>query len=537
MSDHRLARLFLLSVILCFSFFSPYLTTPVSAETTDPNCVQTITQWTPMAPLPIDTTLGIPRHHIEGGSAVVNGKVYLFTGFADFPQTRPWIDVYDPATNTWETPGTRADMPFDASHISAVEDGNFVWLVGGYLGRHASRTPSERTWRYDTTRDVWESSPLWNLPAGRASNGVIRAGRSLHSLGGLNADRDTTFADHWVLNLDNPDAGWTAAAPLPTARNHLNGVAIDGWVYAVGGQLNHDTNPIDVATVEAYSTVTGMWQPRASLAIARSHFEPGIFILNDRMIVVGGRGNQSNLDEMTNVSEYNPQNNTWKELLPLPIPLIGPTAEAVGNFILVTAGGTNFDQGQSNTWLGTVVTDCVVRASASQLGGFSPAVSDVNISKTGALEAGRGGVAGDQITWAVTVTNNGNVNEEVTITDQIAPQLTIDAVYASRGTVTVSAQTIRVNFFPLPPNETLTITIETTLRERSLTGLLTNIARLNNGRAAQADVRLVPPVTQLPATGETPGVRWLILPALGVIVLLGVLGTHLLLRLHGRILS
>lgn len=518
-------RLFILTVFILISLFRT--ASPVAAETTNPTCAQTITQWRQVAPLPNDTTLGIPRHHIEGGSAVINGKLYLFTGFADFPETRPWIDVYDPVTNTWETPGTRADMPFRASHITAVDDGNFAWMAGGYLGAHPSFAPGQQLWRYDTVTDTWATSPLWNLPVPRASNGLVRSGRNLHFLGGLNAGRNATFNTHWVLNLDNPDAGWVAAPVLPTARNHLNGVAIDGWVYAVGGQFNHDTDPVDVAIVEAFNTATQQWQTRASLPFPRSHFEPGTLALNDRLIIVGGRDNQNNRPTMVNVTEYNPQTNSWRELLPLPVPLIGPTAKAFGSFIVVTAGGVAFDQGQSNTWIGDVSTDCLIVGAPTPQPSGLPAFNDLRISKSGALEPGSGGLAGDTITWTIVVTNLGNVNEEVALTDQIDPRLTITAASASLGTVTINGQTITVNYFPLPPNDSLTVTITSALRERLETGIISNLAVLRSGRSAQADVRLLPPVTQLPATGESPALRSALLRIAAImasaVVLLGVL--------------
>jgi len=395
-----LSFLLRLCVVILFTFSTIFLINssprPALAATTNPNCVQTLGEWLPAAPA--------PANHIEGGTAAVNGKVYVFTGFADSsltPQNR--LDVYNPATNVWETAvSPRAPMPIAASHIQAAADGQYVWLAGGFVGQHPG-PPTQQVWRYDTVSDLWAAGPP--LPEPRASGGLVLNGRNLHYISGLTADRNTDQTSHWVLNLDNLGSGWISAASMPSPRNHFNGVTIDGIIYAIGGQFRHDTNPLDVALVHAYDSVTNTWQEKASLPSPRSHAEPGLFSLNDRIIVVGGRNDPGGQPTVSSVAEYNPQLNTWVQLRPLPTALIGPVAEAVGNRIIVTNGGTAYNQGSVNTWISEVTTNCVVvtptpsqtaTASSTPNGSFTPtftSTATATLTPTATSPTGQGVVS------------------------------------------------------------------------------------------------------------------------------------------------
>gem|GEM_PF-868368 len=322
---------------------------PVSAFTTNPSCTQTLSPWQLAAP--------VPARHLEGSAAVVNGKLYLLSGFTSSGPLVPTnrVDVYNPATNTWETAqNPRSPMPFAGAHIQAAVDGQYIWLVGGFMGPHPGPT-TDAVWRYDTVNDLWTPGP--DLPQQRASGATAVVGRILHYMSGVASDRNTNPSTHYVLNLNNPVA-WTTAAPVPRPRNHFQGIVIDGLIYTIGGQLNHDISPVDVNYLDIYNPATNSWTPGANLAIIRSHFEPGTFKMNDRVIAVGGRS--GNTLALNRVSEYNPQTNTWSELRSLPTPLYEPSAGVIGNTVVVTAGGYRWDQLQTDTWVSQLSTNCVL---------------------------------------------------------------------------------------------------------------------------------------------------------------------------------
>lgn len=58
---------------------------------------------------------------------------------------------------------------------------------------------------------------------------------------------------------------WTPLPPMPTARNHLAGGAIEGRLHVVGGRP-----PLTLNVVEAFDPVSATWSTRAPLSTGRS---------------------------------------------------------------------------------------------------------------------------------------------------------------------------------------------------------------------------------------------------------------------------
>lgn len=168
----------------------------------------------------------------------------------------------------------------------------------------------------------------------------MRLDRELHYFGGYAADRNTSVGDHWVLSLQG-STNWTTAAPLSDPRGHLGGAALSGKIYAIGGAHGHDTRTVDVSSVHAYDPANNTWTAVASLPIPRSHFESSTTILNNRLLIIGGRSNTTGKTALNHVTQYDPISNTWIALPPLPDELIASVAQVIGNQIIVTNGGLN----------------------------------------------------------------------------------------------------------------------------------------------------------------------------------------------------
>src|SRR5690606_33602956 len=111
-------------------------------------------------------------------------------------------------------------------------------------------------WKYSISGNSWTAGP--NLPSQRGAGAAAIIGRELHFFGGSNLNRTQDSSDHWVLNLDNPTS-WTAKAALLNPRNHMAAVALDGLIYAIGGQhLENEVNG-NQATVNIYIPTTETW--------------------------------------------------------------------------------------------------------------------------------------------------------------------------------------------------------------------------------------------------------------------------------------
>lgn len=276
----------------------------------------------------------------EAQGAIVDGKVYVFGGFSSGWTTTARSDAYDIAANTWSR---LPDMPEELTHAAVVVDGKTIWLVGGYVGDHPG--PSTRNvWKFDTTTQTWTRGPA--LPAPRGAGGAAIVGRQLYFFSGTSrvagSTADPDQAETWALNLDGGTT-WTAKAPMPNPRNHVAAAAVDGKVYAIGGQYNENESSGLQSDVHRYDPAANTWQKVASLPVARSHSVA--VVQGGQLLVVGGTlpGNVASPD----VTSYSPRDNVWSKLPSLPSGRKTPVA-AVSNGTMYVTGGSH----SVTTWAG-----------------------------------------------------------------------------------------------------------------------------------------------------------------------------------------
>ncbi len=287
------------------------------------------------APSPID--------RFESAGAVVGGKVYVFGGFYDAQiNVTARSDVFDPRHNTWTQ---IADMPEPLTHTGHVVIGHDIWFAGGFFGDSPS---TNHCWIYHTRTNTWTPGP--DLPEARGAGTLARLGNRLYFFGGL-LTRAIDQGEQWVLDLHHPARGWVAAAPLPVACNHLASVAINGKIYAIGGQhlWNEDTD--NVANVQVYNPRTNQWTQDAPLPSARGHIADSTFLFHGRIIVIGGSANGD--PALTDVLEYRPALHQWFVLSQIPAGRRAPVAVAVGNKLIITTGDPGDVSATPQTWIGT----------------------------------------------------------------------------------------------------------------------------------------------------------------------------------------
>ncbi len=324
-------------------------------------CPLLVGDWQPGAPA--------PHEHIEGGRALVDGKLYVLSGFEFLTvasqRSSERVDVYNPQLDVWETASSpRGEMPTAVNHVQAAVDPPYIWLAGGFGGPNVNRyLPTDEVWRYDTGADEWVAGPP--LPEARASGGFVRLGRHLHYLGGLAEDRQTDRSEHWTLDLDEPlaIAQWQAAPCLPMPRNHFQALVINGLLYVVGGQFGHDGSVSDTALLHVYDPKTSLWQRLADLPHERSHAEPATLVHGGRILVLGGRDNVPGVDgetapEVDSLHAYRPSIDEWQEVSTLEVPLISPYAAVFQNTVSVTLGGLHWDTPQLSTWRAELRLEC-----------------------------------------------------------------------------------------------------------------------------------------------------------------------------------
>lgn len=117
-------------------------------------------------------------------------------------------------------------------------------------------------------------------------------------------------------------------------------------------------------------------------------------------------------------------------------------------------------------------------------------------------------IPGEAVTFIFYVSNPGNVPaDNVVAIDPIPAEVEILGVTQTAGTTTVNGQDVIFSINQLLPNETITVTIETRVRDNVATPfVIVNEVCMNadNMPSQRCDTATVISVTTLPSTGETP---------------------------------
>ena len=276
-----------------------------------------------------------PEANFEAPALVIDDQLYIFGGWKSMDtQATHRVQVYDPVSDTWSS---ASDLPTLATHIGVALDGRTVWLAGGFVGHHPG-VATAATWTYDVDLDLWSSAPP--MPKALAAGALVRFDRNLHWFGGVEADRETNSGDHFVLDLDDPGAGWASLAPMPDPRNHHAGARLGDKLHAIGGQQGHDTVPVDTDHHHAYDPSTDTWTAVAPLPFPRSHFEGGTLVDRGMAIIVSGRSSTLGEDSLVDVTQYDPAADEWSAMPPLPNPRVGAVAKVIRGRLITACGAS-----------------------------------------------------------------------------------------------------------------------------------------------------------------------------------------------------
>lgn len=294
-----------------------------------------------------------PFARVESPTAVVEGELFLFGGFTSSLAASDQLDVYDSATDSWMR---RKDMPMQLTHLNPAMDGQTIWFAGGFKGKHPGPVTAE-VWKYDVASDTWSAGPP--LPEPRAGGGLAVVGRHLHYFGGFKSDRQTDAGDHWSLPLDGAGE-WQREADLPDPRGHVSAAVLDGKLYALGGTHGHDKTQDDLSSCHCFDPATKQWTAIASLPDGRSHFESSTLIHHGRILIIGGRCNQSQppRNVVGDMLEFDPAANTWRVVGDLPVKVMAPSAAIIAGRLIVTGGGLNNPRPlTTDTWIAPLPAD------------------------------------------------------------------------------------------------------------------------------------------------------------------------------------
>jgi N-acetylneuraminic acid mutarotase len=296
----------------------------------------------PGAPAPGEygTRAPLLERNSEFALAALDGKIYVLGGYPSSPaETRPTLQIYDPATNTWKL-GAPAPAPVHHPMIAGVN--GKLYSLGGQPN---TRVVQE----YDPIANTWR--PRQPMPTERGGGATAVMGTKIYVVGAR--PPVTPEAANAFEVYDVSTDRWDTLPPLPNRfplRNHLAAAAIGGKVYVAGGRYNECcVNAPMTASLDVFDPASETWTPKANMLRPRGGVA-GVAV-GGCFHVYGGEG--SGIGEPNGVfpdhDVYNPITDKWTALKKLPVPFHGVTGGAVVDGVIYMPGGGIRSGGSSGT--------------------------------------------------------------------------------------------------------------------------------------------------------------------------------------------
>ena len=286
--------------------------------------------WTPKEPMP--TARG------GLGVAVVNGKIYAIGGF-DGNKQLAVNEEYNPVTDTWTT---KTSMPTARSGFAVAVYQNKIYCIGGTTGDSDNSVSGFTgvTEVYDPATDDWETETPMPTPRADLSANVVNG--KIYCIGGKKYwGVDPFYQELNATEVYDPDRNfWTTKSPMPIPVLGAASAVLDGKIYVIGGSRHFQVG-WELSTVssnQVYDVGNDAWSTRASLPKTESYAAAGATsgVTAPKRIYFAGGSNQTNYSMVTYA--YDSTSNAWDTVAAMPTPRVY-LAVAVIDDILYAIGG------------------------------------------------------------------------------------------------------------------------------------------------------------------------------------------------------
>jgi N-acetylneuraminic acid mutarotase len=196
--------------------------------------------WKTLAPLPSKRGAAVAveaggKIYVIGGATTVEGSKDPFFTFFGPAQVLATNDVYDPATNTWES---RRPMAVPRNHAFAGAVDGKIYVIGGRTG-HAfilSATNTDVVEEYNPVADMW-SAPKERMPTPRSGGGWGTDGRRIYVAGGEVTNKELVGAFRAIEAYEPATNSWTELPSMPMPRHGVAGAVIGNEFHLVSGMI------------------------------------------------------------------------------------------------------------------------------------------------------------------------------------------------------------------------------------------------------------------------------------------------------------
>src|SRR6187549_3611260 len=196
--------------------------------------------WKPLPPLPgkrgsaIAAEVGGKIYVIGGATTMEGSEDPFFTAFGP-ARVLGTNDVYDPATNKWES---RNPMSVPRNHAFGGVVNGKIYVIGGRTGQAfiLSATNTDVVEEYNPASNTW-SIPKERMPTARSGGASGTDGRRIYVAGGEVTTTELVGAFRAVEAYDPATNSWTTLPSMMMPRHGVAGAVIGSRFHLVSGMI------------------------------------------------------------------------------------------------------------------------------------------------------------------------------------------------------------------------------------------------------------------------------------------------------------
>jgi N-acetylneuraminic acid mutarotase len=173
--------------------------------------------------------------YVIGGATTVEGAKDPFFTFFGPSRVLATNDVYDPATNKWQS---REPMSVPRNHaFSGVINGK-IYVIGGRTGHGfiLSATNTDVVEEYNPISNTW-SVPKERMPTARSGGASGTDGRRIYVAGGEVTTKELVGAFRAVEAYEPATNSWITLPSMPMPRHGVAGAVIGNRFHLVSGMM------------------------------------------------------------------------------------------------------------------------------------------------------------------------------------------------------------------------------------------------------------------------------------------------------------
>lgn len=281
------------------------------------------------------------------GVAVVNGKIYAIGGSTlagSWPYNGGIVatnEEYDPATNTWSF---KKPMPTPRMYFGIAVYNNKIYCIGGEeIFKDDGKAPlTNVTEVYDPATDTWETKA--QMPTPRSCLRANVANGKIYLIGGNdpNVHFEPGASTHNEV-YDPATDSWTTKAPLLTAASNYASAVFGDKIYVIGGLIGGPSEGLRFDLNQVYNTKNDSWSYGAPLSQGYGGVTGGVtagFMAPKRIYVFGEMKDGFGEDSYYSVRAYDPESDSWKAGTNIPTRRGSFGVAVVNDLLYVIGGGT-----------------------------------------------------------------------------------------------------------------------------------------------------------------------------------------------------